>query len=135
MFDQISKGLASTFDGLSCRRSPLASLVNDCSTCNSSVSDICHYVKITCLIKFQRGWHRLLMVFRVGAHHSHRSCLVLAGFARSCLALSPRSGEMTFITRCPSGKKLKDKNQERVLRRLPIRLQCTRGYCKMRKRS
>ena len=58
------------------------------------------------------------MVFRAGALHSLRSCLVLAGFARSCQALSPLRGEMTFITRCPSGKKPKD-SQERLLRRLP----------------
>ena len=49
---------------------------------------------------------------------SLRSCLVLACFARSCLALSPLRRKMTFITRCPGGKKLKDKSQERLLRRL-----------------
>ena len=36
---------------------------------------------------------------------SLHSCLVLAGFARSCLALSPLRGEMTFITRCPGREK------------------------------
>ena len=92
--------------------------MNDCSTCNSSLSDICYYVKITCSIKFQRGGHRFFMVFQAGAYHSLRSCLVLAGFARSCLALSPLRGEMTFITRCPDGKKPKDKSQERLLCRL-----------------
>ena len=70
--------------------------MNDCSTCNSSLSDICHYVKITCSIKFQRSGLRLFMVLRAGAHHSLRSYVVLRG-------------EMTFITRCPGGKKPKDK--------------------------
>ena len=89
--------------------------MNDCSTCNSSLSDICYYVKITCSIKFQRDGHQLFLVFRAGGHHSLRSCLVLAGFARSCLALSPLRGEMTFITRYPGGKKPKDKSQESLL--------------------
>ena len=38
--------------------------------------------------------------------------------SRGRLALSPRSGEMTFITQCPGGKKPRNKSQERLLRRL-----------------
>ena len=85
--------------------------MNDCSTFNSSLSDTCHYVKIICSIKFQRGGHRLFMVFRPGVTTRFaRASFSRASFARSCLALSPLRGEMTFITRCPGGKKPKDKS-------------------------
>ena len=81
--------------------------MNDCSMCNPSFSDTCHFVKITCSIKFRRGGHRLFMVFRAGAHHSLRSCLVIAGLARSCLVFPPLR-----IARCSGGEKAKEKKSQ-----------------------
>ena len=83
--------------------------MNDCSMCNSSLSDTCHYICQNHMFdQISKGWVSTFHGLSGRRHHSLRSCLVLAGFTRSCLALS--RGEMTFITRCPGGKKPKDKS-------------------------
>ena len=74
---------------------------------------------------FKGVGHRLFMVFRAassGAHHSLRSCLVLAGFAARVLPSFPLRGETAFAARCPGdaagGKIPGKKSQEHLLCRL-----------------
>ena len=66
--------------------------MNDCSTCSLSFSDtsLCQNHMFD---QISKGW--------ASTFHGLRSCLVLAGFARSCLALSPLRRETFFVARCP----------------------------------
>ena len=74
--------------------------------------------------QFQRGGHRLFMVFRAassGAHHSLRSCLVLAGFAARVLPsfrFAERRLSLLGVPAMLRGKNPRKKSQEHLLCRL-----------------